>query len=62
MFALPRLDDLRCGVTVRDWEALCWTLPVIQLADIGLARELLLRMWRSARVRLVPSITESLVT
>ncbi|HKS04738.1 MAG TPA: glycoside hydrolase family 125 protein [Gemmatimonadaceae bacterium] len=32
------------GVTVRDWEALCWTLPVIQLADIGLARELLLRM------------------
>lgn len=32
------------GVTVRDWEALMWTLPAIQLADDGLARELLLRM------------------
>ena len=32
------------GVTVRDWEALMWTLPAIQLADNGLARELLLRM------------------
>jgi len=32
------------GVTVRDWEALCWTLPAVQLADTGLARELLLRM------------------
>jgi hypothetical protein len=32
------------GVTVRDWEALMWTLPAIQLADMGLARELLLRM------------------
>jgi hypothetical protein len=32
------------GVTVRDWEALMWTLPAVQLADIGLARELLLRM------------------
>lgn len=31
------------GVTVRDWEALCWTLPAVQLADSGLARELLLR-------------------
>ncbi len=32
------------GVTVRDWDALMWTLPAIQLADPGLARELLLRM------------------
>ena len=32
------------GVTVRDWDALMWTLPAIQLADTGLARELLLRM------------------
>jgi hypothetical protein len=32
------------GVTVRDWEALCWTLPAVQLADTGLARELLLRI------------------
>lgn len=32
------------GVTVRDFEALLWTLPAIQLADIGLARELLVRM------------------
>ena len=32
------------GVTVRDWEALMWTLPAVQLADAGLARELLLRM------------------
>lgn len=31
------------GVTSRDWEALCWTLPAIQLADAALARELLLR-------------------
>jgi hypothetical protein len=31
------------GVTVRDWEALAWTLPAVQLADHGLARELLLR-------------------
>jgi hypothetical protein len=31
------------GVTVRDWEALAWTLPAVQLADPGLARELLLR-------------------
>jgi hypothetical protein len=31
------------GVTVREWEALSWTLPAIQLADAGLARELLLR-------------------
>lgn len=32
------------GVTVRDLEALCWTLPAVQLADAGLARELLLRI------------------
>lgn len=31
------------GITVRDWEALSWTLPAIQLADPSLARELLLR-------------------
>lgn len=31
------------GVTVREWEALMWTLPAIQLADAPLARELLLR-------------------
>lgn len=32
------------GVTVRDWDALMWTLPAVQLADAGLARELLLRV------------------
>jgi hypothetical protein len=31
------------GVTIRDWEALSWILPAIQLSDQGLARELLLR-------------------
>ncbi len=31
------------GVTVRDWEALSWLLPAVQLADTALARELLLR-------------------
>ena len=31
------------GVTVRDWEALAWTLPAVLLADPPLARELLLR-------------------
>ena len=31
------------GCTVRDWEALMWTLPAVQLADMGLARELLVR-------------------
>ena len=31
------------GLTVRDWEALAWTLPAVQLADAALARELLLR-------------------
>jgi hypothetical protein len=32
------------GVTVRDWDALMWTIPAVQLADPTLARELLLRM------------------
>lgn len=32
------------GVTVRDYEALLWTLPAVQLADMGLARELLVRV------------------
>ena len=32
------------GVTIRDWEALMWTLPAVQLADPPLARELLLRV------------------
>ncbi len=32
------------GVTVRDFEALLWTLPAVQLADGGLARELLVRV------------------
>ena len=31
------------GVTVRDWEALSWTIPAVLLADPPLARELLLR-------------------
>ena len=31
------------GVTVRDWEALTWTLPAVQLCDPLLAHELLLR-------------------
>ncbi|MDQ8155416.1 MAG: hypothetical protein P3B98_12215 [Gemmatimonadota bacterium] len=31
------------GVTIRDWEALCWTVPAVQLADPPLARELILR-------------------
>ena len=32
------------GVTVRDWEALMWTVAAVQLADPPLGRELLLRM------------------
>lgn len=32
------------GITVRDWEALMWTLPAVQLGDPSLARELLLRV------------------
>jgi len=32
------------GMTVRDWDALMWVLPAIQLADAGLAREVLLRI------------------
>ncbi len=31
------------GVTVRDWQALLWTIPAVQLADPPLARELILR-------------------
>jgi hypothetical protein len=32
------------GMTIRDWEALMWIMPAIQLADPPLARELLLRI------------------
>lgn len=32
------------GLTVRDWEALTWVLPAVQLVDKNLARDLLLRM------------------
>jgi hypothetical protein len=32
------------GLTVRDWDALMWTIPAIQLADPDFARELILRM------------------
>jgi hypothetical protein len=32
------------GTTVRDWEALMWIIPAVQLADPPLARELLMRM------------------
>ena len=32
------------GMTVRDWEALMWVLPAVQLADASVARELLLRV------------------
>jgi hypothetical protein len=32
------------GLTIRDWEALTWTVPAVQLADATLARELILRM------------------
>ena len=32
------------GVTIRDWEALMWTIPAVQLADAPLARELMLRI------------------
>lgn len=32
------------GLTIRDWEALMWTVPAVQLADPPLARELLLRV------------------
>ena len=31
------------GMTVRDWDALTWTVPAVQLADAPLARELILR-------------------
>jgi hypothetical protein len=32
------------GMTIRDWEALTWILPAVQLADSNLAREVLLRI------------------
>jgi hypothetical protein len=32
------------GLTIRDHEALLWVLPAVQLADAGLARELLVRI------------------
>lgn len=32
------------GLTIRDWHALMWVMPAIQLADSALARELLLRI------------------
>jgi hypothetical protein len=32
------------GTTVREWEALSWTLPAVQLVDPPLGRELLMRM------------------
>jgi hypothetical protein len=32
------------GMTIRDWEALMWILPAVQLADSAVARELLLRI------------------
>jgi hypothetical protein len=32
------------GLTVRDWDALMWTIPAVQLADPDMARELILRM------------------
>ena len=31
------------GVTIRDWEALAWTVPAVQLGDPPLARELIVR-------------------
>ncbi len=39
-----RLPWSPLGCTVRDIEALLWTLPAVQLADAPLARELLMRM------------------
>jgi hypothetical protein len=32
------------GLTIRDWHALMWILPAVQLVDRGLAREVLLRI------------------
>ncbi|HEX2718253.1 MAG TPA: hypothetical protein VHM67_11275 [Gemmatimonadaceae bacterium] len=31
------------GMTARDWDVLAWILPAVQLADHGLAREILIR-------------------
>ena len=33
-----------CGATIRDWEALMWVMPALQLADPPFAREVLLRI------------------
>ena len=38
---LPWNDD---GLTIRDWHALMWILPAVQLVDQSLAREVLLRI------------------
>lgn len=43
-FVRTRIPWNSHGLTVTDWEALTWTLPAIQLADVELARELILRM------------------
>ena len=32
------------GVTIRDWDALMWIMPAVQLVDSNLAREVLLRI------------------
>lgn len=42
-FVRTRIPWHSAGVTAREWEALMWTLPAIQLADTPLARELVLR-------------------
>jgi hypothetical protein len=42
-FVRSRAPWCAWGVTIRDWEALAWTVPAIQLADPPLARELILR-------------------
>jgi hypothetical protein len=42
-FVRSRAPWCAWGVTIRDWEALAWTVPAIQLADPMLARELILR-------------------
>lgn len=42
-FLRTRVPWHDAGCTIRDWEALMWTLPAIQIADSTLARELLIR-------------------
>jgi hypothetical protein len=39
-----RLPWHSAGVTIRDWDALMWILPAVQLADPDCGRELLLRV------------------